>query len=319
MKYGQWLNEWLDGYVKPSAKPKTYNRYSEIIDGHIKDRLGEFELSELTPIVLQRFASELSARGNLVTGAGLSANSVNGIISVVKNSLKAAHSLSLTETFAAGKIKRPRSDASRVTCFTVGEQRKIERAAVAHCKPKMFGIVLCLYTGLRIGELLALEWSDVDFNDCTISVSKTRFDGKGDGGTFVRLSYDPKTAASARVIPLPKQLLPYLRDIKRKSRSEHIISSDGGALSVRSYQRSFSLFLDRLGVARKGFHALRHTFATRALECGMDVKTLSEVLGHKNAAVTLDRYVHSLAEHKKNMMNMVGKAIERGVFAVGKK
>ena len=109
------------------------------------------------------------------------------------------------------------------------------------------------------------------------------------------------------MIPLPKQLLPLLKEHKKKSNSQYIVSSNGHGITVRSYQRSFELLQKRLGIERKGFHSLRHTFATRALECGMDVKTLSEILGHKNATVTLNRYAHSMMEHKKEMMNKLGK------------
>ena len=88
-----------------------------------------------------------------------------------------------------------------------------------------------------------------------------------------------------------------------------MVSANGKPVSVRSYQRSFELLLKRLNIPHKGFHSLWHTFATRALECGMDVKTLSEILGHKNPTVTLNRYAHSLMEHKAEMMNRLGKLL----------
>ena len=131
-----------------------------------------------------------------------------------------------------------------------------------------------------------------------LAVCKSGHDGKG--GMILE---EPKTAASRRVIPLPKQLLPILKSIKKKSDSPFVVSSNGKAISVRSYQRSFELLLKKLKIAHKGFHSLRHTFATRAIECGMDVKTLSEILGHKNPTVTLNRYAHSLMELKAEMMN----------------
>ena len=87
------------------------------------------------------------------------------------------------------------------------------------------------------------------------------------------------------------------------------MSMGGNAVSIRSYQRSFELLLKRQNIVHCGFHSLRHTFATRALECGMDVKTLSEILGHKNPTVTLNRYAHSLLEHKAAMMNRLGKLL----------
>lgn len=94
-----------------------------------------------------------------------------------------------------------------------------------------------------------------------------------------------------------------------ENHSEYVVSNGEKCISIRGYQRMFERLLNRLGIEHKGFHALRHTFATRALECGMDVKTLSEILGHKNAAITLNRYVHSLLEHKQDMMNKIGKSL----------
>lgn len=307
MKYKKWLDEWFKNYIQPSSKIKTCERYSEIIEKHLKVKLGEYELDELTPLVLQRYITELMQSGNMKTEKGLAANSVNGIITVIQSSLKLAYTLGEIREYTADKIKRPKTKEKEVTCFTLPEQKKIEQAVLASKKPKLFGIVLCLYTGLRIGELLALEWTDIDFNKVTITVNKTCHDGRDEEGRLCRITDTPKTTSSRRTIPFPKQLLPLLKEHKKKSDSQYVISSDGYGITVRSYQRSFELLQKRLGIERRGFHSLRHTFATRALECGMDVKTLSEILGHKNATVTLNRYAHSMLEHKKEMMNKLGK------------
>ena len=119
----------------------------------------------------------------------------------------------------------------------------------------------------------------------------------------------PKTIHSRRIIPLPKQILPLLKSIKKRSACDYIIADGEKPVFVRSYQRTFELLLKKLDIPHKGFHSLRHTFATRALECGMDVKTLSELLGHKNATITLNRYAHSMLEHKADMMNRLGKLL----------
>ena len=306
MKYGIWLDEWFCNYIRPSSKRKTCERYSEIIEKRLKVKLGEYELDELTPLVLQRYITELIESGNMKTGKGLAANSVNGIITVIQNSLKLAYALGTIKEYAADKIRRPKTKEKEVTCFTLSEQKKIERAALAGKKTKWLGIVVCLYTGLRIGELLALEWKDVDFQKGMLTVSKSRHEGKDENGRYAHIVESPKTVSSRRCIPLPKQILCELRMLKRKSRSLYVISNGESSIPVRSYQRSFERLLKKLDIPHKGFHALRHTFATRALECGMDVKMLSELLGHKDPAVTLRRYVHSLMEQKKEMMNKVG-------------
>ena len=175
-------------------------------------------------------------------------------------------------------------------------------------RAKLIGILLCLYTGLRIGELLALTWEDIDFALGVLSVTKSCHDGWGENG-YRKIIEMPKTRSSTRLIPIPKQLLSLLKRVKREVGGVFVIGGDK-SISVRSYQRTFELLLKKLQVQRRGFHALRHTFATRAIEYGMDVKTLSEILGHKNANITLNRYVHSLMDHKRSMMNRLGKLLQ---------
>lgn len=304
MKYEEWLTIWLENYIKPSSKERTYIRYEQLIRTHIAPTIGKMDVNDLTPIVLQSFVTELLSSGNDRTGKGLSANTVNAIISVLQNSLRTSHLLGYAKEYTANMIKRPKLKERKIECFTLAEQKKIESAALNSKKTKMFGIVLCLYTGLRIGELIALQWQDIDLQKGLLTVSRSCHD-TSDGIVFD----EPKTTTSRRVIPLPKQLLPKLKSIKKKSNSDFVVSMGSNAVSVRSYQRSFELLLKRQNIVHRGFHSLRHTFATRALECGMDVKTLSEILGHKNPTVTLNRYAHSLLEHKSAMMNRLGKLL----------
>ncbi len=304
IKYIDWLTQWLENYIRPSVKMRTYERYKLIVEQHIKDKIGSMELNELSPLVLQRFITELLQSGNKKTGKGLSANSVNAVISVIQSSLRTAHLLGLTKEYTADKLKRPKLQEKSVECFTIAEQKQIEKAVMNGKKDKLYGILLCLYSGLRIGELIALQWSDIDLTKGILTVSKSCHDSKD--GLIIDA---PKTISSRRMIPLPKQLLPIMKNIKKKSDDPFVVSAKGKPVSVRSYQRSFELLLKKLKIPHKGFHSLRHTFATRAIECGMDVKTLSEILGHKNPTVTLNRYAHSLMEHKAGMMNRLGKLL----------
>ena len=308
MTYKNWLNEWLTHYIKPSAKERTYIRYEQLIRTHIAPKIGDKDVNDLTPIVLQSFVTELLNTGKLKTGKELSANFVNMVISVIQNSLKTAHLVGIANEYIANKIKRPRTKEKQVECFSCQEQKKIENHVLNSDKDKLFGIVLCLYTGLRIGELLALTWDDIDFGKGLLFVSKTCHDGN-DGKNHIRIIDSPKTVHSSRVIPLPKQVLSLLKGIKKRSECEYIVADGEKPVFVRSYQRTFEFLLKKLNIPHKGFHSLRHTFATRAMECGMDVKTLSELLGHKNATITLNRYAHSLLEHKVDMMNRLGKLL----------
>ena len=308
MKYAIWVNEWLEHYVKPVSKIRTYERYCGL-SIHISKHLGNFEINELSPFILQKFITEISEKGNIKTGTPLSPNTVNAIITVLQNSLKTAFTIGLTDVYVGDKIKRPTVTEKAVECFSLSEQKAIETATLNGKKPKLIGVIICLYTGLRIGELLALEWKDIDFTKGIISISKSCHYGHDENGDYKRFTDTPKTSHSIRNIPLPKQLISLLKQLKKSNDSQYVVSENGNPIAVRSYQRSFELLQKRLKLKKRGFHALRHTFATRAIECGMDIKTLAEILGHKNSTITLNRYAHSLMEHKIEMMNRIGKLL----------
>ena len=303
MKYKDWLKEWLRLYIKPYVKERTYDKYVKQVDLHIIPLLGNYNLEDLAATVLQDWSVKLQ-------DSGLSPNTVNSIISRLKDSLKKAVISGVITKEFSGNIIRPKSREKQVDCFNKAEQKKIEQYILTKQKPKLYGFLLCLYTGLRIGELLALTWKDFDLINCKISISKSCHDSWVNG-EYLKVIDTTKTESSERVIPLPKQLLPILKDLKKKSNRDYIIDgkSEYGA-QVRSYQKTFERLLNKLNIPHKGFHSLRHTFATRALECGMDIKTLSEILGHKNANITLKRYAHSLYEHKADMMNKIGRLLQ---------
>ncbi|MBE5739717.1 MAG: site-specific integrase [Clostridiales bacterium] len=303
MKYQEWLEKWLRYYVYPYVKERTYQKYKSQTDLHIIPKIGERDMADLSAVVLQEFVVSLSEKG-------LSTNSVNGVISVLKLSLKAAEKFNFVKKQYTGCIQRPKTREKRVESFSKIEQRKIEEYIFNKNKPKLMGIVLCLYTGLRIGELMALEWSDIDLQKGLIQITKSCHDAWSNGA-YMKVLDTPKTQSSERIIPLPKQLIGRLKDWKKQGSGDYVISGEcRQGTPVRSYQKTFEGVLKRLKIPHKGFHSLRHTFATRALECGMDVKTLSEILGHKNPMVTLKRYAHSMMEHKTEMMNRLGKLLQ---------
>ena len=299
MKYREWLAEWLGDIIRRTVKETTRRRYGDVIRLYINPSLGETELKDITALTLQRFVSELQRRG-------LSASYINIAVTVLQGSLKSACSMRLIDAYEADRIKRPKVEEKKVECFTLKEQKRIEEEVQKCPKTHKNGIILCLYTGLRIGELLALKWEDVDFVKRTITVRRSCHDGHVNG-SHTRIIDTPKTTSSRRVIPFPRALLPILK--RMKSKSEFVVSNGDKPVFVRSYQAMFASLLKKLGIPHRGFHALRHTFATRALECGMDVKTLSEILGHKSSSVTLNRYAHSMLEHKAQMMDKLGRLL----------
>lgn len=310
MIYKDWLEQWLELYVKPCIKEKTYLNYRIILRTHLVPLLGEYELEELTLPVLQGFVMELSKHGNSRTGGPLAGSTVGIIVSVLQKSLRFAVSIGEVEEQYADQIKRPRSASQTIDCFTLPEQKKIESAVLKAMPTKRIGILISLYTGIRVGELMALKWNDVDLKKKIISVNGTCRDGYPNG-SLTKLVGSPKTESSRRIIPIPRQIIPYIRQYKKSSKGEYVIMNrDGSTCSVRSYQKAFINMQTSLNIEPRGFHSLRHTFATRALECGMDVKTLSEILGHKNPTITLNRYAHSMLEHKIAMMNKVGRFLQ---------
>ena len=306
MKLKELLELWLERYMKHTIKIRTYNRYKSICELHLIKDLGEYELEELKPNVLQDFL--LKKIDNKY-----STNTIKGIVSVLKQALRLAITLEFLDKEYCSNLKMPSSEEKEISVFTKKEQQVIESFCLNHNKRNYIGIVICLYTGIRLGELLALTWNDIDFNSNLFTINKTSYSAKVDGKTQIIVD-KPKTMKSNRVIPIPNQLVKLLKVIKKESNSKYVITTrNSGIVGNRSYQRTFKFILKKINVPYRNFHSLRHTFATNAIELGMDVKTLAEILGHTNAMITLNRYSHSLLNYKIEMMNKLGKNLNLSI------
>ena len=189
--------------------------------------------------------------------------------------------------------------------FAPSQIEKLEEFVCTTSDAYKFGVYLCLYTGLRIGEVCALQWRDVDCNNSIISINKTVLRVKNVYGTTPKTKLiinSPKTHASDRIIPLPYELnekLQTLKETTASSEDSYVLTGTARFIEPRNYYEKYKRYLRKCELDGFDFHALRHTFATRCIETGIDPKVLSEILGHASVQITLDRYVHPSLETKR--------------------
>ncbi|MCL2072238.1 MAG: site-specific integrase [Oscillospiraceae bacterium] len=267
-------------------KPSTLGIYRRHLERYIAPYFGNADCGSLTSDTAQDFVNRLLKQN------GLSVNTVQSVF----NLLKASVGIPL-------KVEFPKRPKCLVDSLSVGEQKRIEQAARSRDSNDYVAVILCLYTGIRIGEACALRWTDISFERNLLRVNRTIQRIRTDDGKTEIAFLTPKTPTSERAIPLPEFLRGVLLDFKADSPTEWVLSYKGKPIEPRTLQNRFKKILESAGVRDIKFHQTRHAFATRALESGFDVKTLSEVLGHTSAAVTLSIYSHSTFEHKQKCMN----------------
>ena len=297
------LTEWLEIYQKEHIKARTYSRYQGLITMHIVPMLGERNISELGRREIQEFLTQQKKDGNMRNGEKLSATSTNMMLSVLNLAFEYACDMEYIEENPCVRVRRTKAETKKIEAFTIEEQRAIEMEISRSNDRRLHGILLCLYSGLRIGELLGLTWNDVNLDSGVIKITKTVYREKDENGTWQLCVDTPKTKASDRVIPLPEYITNMLRQDYENAKTPYVVENKKGErMSIRSYQYIFEKLTERAGVRKLNFHALRHTFATRAIECGMDIKTVADIMGHQNASITLNRYAHCMLDHKIEMM-----------------
>lgn len=286
------LSEWLKDWLKSQGtlKPTTKQIYKSHIDNYINPNLGKIPLKKLNGDILQGFINDLN----------LSASTVKNIFSILKSALSSAEDNGLILNIW-DKVKVPKKEKSIVQVLTVNEQKRLESVLTL---PFDIGIWICLYAGLRIGEVCALKWADINFETSTLTVNGTQ--ARTENGVEI---IAPKSKSSKREIPIPVILINKLKEIPQTC--EYVLSKNNRPVDIRTYRRHFKKLLQKADLPDIKYHALRHTFSTRALEVGMDYKTLSEILGHSSVGITLDLYAHSLNEHKRSEMNKLGQIFDK--------
>lgn len=291
-----WLLEWLD-YKHAIVKNSTYMKYRNSINKHIIPKLGSFDIKILDNNLVQKFINQkLSAEK-----CSLSPKSVRELVNIIKNTLAYAGNYGF-QSKCKCELLIVRNSFKPIRVLNKNEEKALLNTLESDTDIFKLGILISLLTGVRIGELCALRWEDVDFKECVITVNRTmqrvQVEGK-DNKTEIIIT-TPKTNASIRQIPIPKMLVDYVIGFKSSNDQYILTNKNGNYIEPRVMQYKFKKYIQIAGISDANFHALRHTFATRCIEAGVDVKVLSEVLGHSKVNITLDRYVHNSIDYKKD-------------------
>lgn len=285
----QVMTEWLFE-SKNQLKISSYQKYSTIFANHISARIGELTIKFLSSHLITQFTDDLLSEE-------LSRETVNLVLIVLGMGLTYAKE---RYKVSAPEIHLLKTAKSKTEAFSKSEQQILVQHLLSQNDIFSFGILLAFYTGLRIGEICALKWEDI--TDNTIHICKTMQRLKNTEGVTEVMILPPKTDSSDRIIPIPVALKKIIEQYRQES-GYVLARSNGKFTEPRLLQNKFVKCLAECGIEKANFHTLRHTFATRCIESGVDVKTLSELLGHSDVKTTLNRYVHSSFELKQKSID----------------
>ncbi len=286
-------------------KESTYYQYESIIRNHILPFFDGVRLSSLTPESIASFIRTLQMSGRTDTNGGLSEKTVDSIARIFRSAIKLAKKRYYINLDSLLDIKPPTPKQNHIEIFGESECEAISQSILSEPDLIGTGILLALSYGLRLGEICGLKWSDIDFVENTITINRTAM--RLSTGTHTKLVVQtPKTDNSYRTIPITKDMSELLLSLQNGASSDTYIlsASNTKPYEPRTLQDRFKSFLKRMGLPNRNFHSLRHTFATRVIERGCDPKAVSEILGHKNVKTTLELYVHSSMQHKREIVDV---------------
>jgi integrase len=300
----EWLLSWLDKYEKDFIKRTTYVNYESYIKNYF--RKIDMPICEVSAAMLQDFF-------NAQLESGLSAKTVHNMVAILKKAMKRAVINKVITENPTDNIELPKLKKPEIQILTEEQQSVLVQTSY-HFRYGTF-IRLTLCTGLRLGELLGLKWEDISFEMAELHVRRIlhrckNYDPYQKNSTSIFFD-EPKTEKSKRVIPLPESALEDLKRWKEFQFQEVgnvefvVTNQDGKYLDPTTFKKHYNRLLEKCNITGITFHALRHTFATRALEKGMNVKVLSEILGHYSVAFTMDTYAHVLTKFKRDNMELM--------------
>ena len=301
-KYEDLLYLWLQS-IRFNLKESSYSRYIQLIQSHIIPGLGNHYLEELTTQKLEQEIERLLRNGKIHSKDGLSAKMVTDILSIIKASVIWCKEEGYHISCEITKIKVKR-ELREMRVLGIKEQQKLQGILTSNMNRYKLGVLVALYTGVRIGELCGLRWEDIDLNEQVLHVRRAlqRIKNLSGEGRKTRILISSPKRNSVRDIPLPGCLLSYLKKYEADS-DNYLLTGTRKYVEPRLLQYHFKRFVAESEIDDANFHSLRHTFATRCVEAEFDVKSLSEILGHSDVNMTLNRYVHSSYRLKKENMN----------------
>jgi integrase len=310
MLLGEYLEDWLEN-KRIQVKESTYKKYYWIINSHLNPIIGDIALSDLKPIHVQQFLLTLS------NDKGLSSENIRKVHSVLSSALKQAVKLELIFKNVAALIEPPRATKSEMKVWDLEEVQQFLNNAQSN--RYYIAYLIALTTGMRQGEILALTWKDIDFDNAVLQVRQTlSHDGK-------KINQHTKTAAGTRTIALPEELLVELKKHRVQQAKEKLLAGSlyedlnlivctnvGTPLNPRNLLRNFYGQTDKAGLERIRFHDLRHTHATLLLKQGVHPKIVAERLGHADTRITMDRYSHLLPNMQRDTAQQFGRMLFGG-------
>lgn len=301
--YGQILKEWLIS-AKNNVKESTFSRYNHLVECHIQPALGSYQIGEINTVLLEAYIDQLLQHGRRDGSGGLSPKSVSDILVVIKSSMRYASGNGYCVNCSATglSVKRHKKD---MRVLSKDEQYRLEHILMQDMDLTKFTVLLCLYTGIRIGEACALRWEHLRLDSGVLEVRETmqRIQAPRNSEPKTRIIItEPKSACSKRDIPLPQFLIQYAVQFQADRNAFVLTGEKKQFIEPRTLQNRFESYVKASGIEHANYHALRHTFATRCVELGFEIKSLSEILGHSDVNITLNRYVHSSIELKKQNM-----------------